>query len=227
MAERGRLCLAVLVLSFLVLCAGLAIATRYPELKQCKHQCELQRQYDEDRKKCMGLCEKDYEEKKDRESEPKKEKKEKKGEFKVKVEAKQTIIASSTREAEFIACYEASNHGIWLRNFVTGLQIVDGIKRPLKIFCDNKSVVLYSNNNRSSTSRKNDLIAVRFTINAKGNIKYSLAGKNNVMNMMKSEAIELAFGVPAKEVKLVFENQEEEHLCLGPSQQQKEGRADA
>ncbi|RVW42881.1 Retrovirus-related Pol polyprotein from transposon TNT 1-94 [Vitis vinifera] len=28
---------------------------------------------------------------------------------------KQTLIASSTMEAEFIACYEASNHGIWLR----------------------------------------------------------------------------------------------------------------
>ncbi|KAL6348287.1 hypothetical protein AAG906_005584 [Vitis piasezkii] len=27
---------------------------------------------------------------------------------------KQTLIASSTMEAEFIACYEASNHGIWL-----------------------------------------------------------------------------------------------------------------
>ncbi|RVW92863.1 Retrovirus-related Pol polyprotein from transposon TNT 1-94 [Vitis vinifera] len=34
---------------------------------------------------------------------------------------KQTLIASSTMEAEFIACYEASNHGIWLRNFVTQL----------------------------------------------------------------------------------------------------------
>ena len=52
---------------------------------------------------------------------------------------------------EFIACYEASNHGIWLRNFVTGLRIMDGIERQLKLFCDNKLVVLYSNNNRSST----------------------------------------------------------------------------
>ncbi|RVW88213.1 Retrovirus-related Pol polyprotein from transposon TNT 1-94 [Vitis vinifera] len=34
---------------------------------------------------------------------------------------KQTLIASSTMEAEFIACYETSNHGIWLRNFVTQL----------------------------------------------------------------------------------------------------------
>ena len=38
--------------------------------------------------------------------------------------AKQSLIASSTMAAEFIACFGASNHGIWLRNFVTELQIV-------------------------------------------------------------------------------------------------------
>ena len=76
--------------------------------------------------------------------------------------AKQTLIASSTMAAEFIACYEASNHGIWLRNFVTGLRVVDGIERPLKIFCDNKSAVLYSNNNRSSTKSKH--IDIKFLV---------------------------------------------------------------
>ncbi|KAM6599651.1 hypothetical protein CsatA_019260 [Cannabis sativa] len=64
--------------------------------------------------------------------------------------------------AEFVACYEASNHGIWLRNFVTGLRIVDGIERPLKLYCDNKSVVLYSNNNRSSTKSKH--IDIKFLV---------------------------------------------------------------
>jgi len=55
---------------------------------------------------------------------------------------KPTLVASSTMVAEFIACFEASNHGIWLRNIVTGLHVVDGIERPLKIYCDNKLVVL-------------------------------------------------------------------------------------
>ena len=32
---------------------------------------------------------------------------------------KQFLVASSTMEAEFVACYEAYNHGIWLRNFVS------------------------------------------------------------------------------------------------------------
>ncbi|KAJ4710363.1 Retrovirus-related Pol polyprotein from transposon TNT 1-94 [Melia azedarach] len=65
--------------------------------------------------------------------------------------AKQSLIASSTMAAEFVACFEASNHGVWLRNFVTGLRIVDGIEKPFKFFCDNKSAVLYSNNNKSLT----------------------------------------------------------------------------
>lgn len=64
---------------------------------------------------------------------------------------KQTIIVSSTMAAEFIACYEASNHGIWLWNFVLGLRVVESVERPLKIYCDNKAIVLFSNNNRFSS----------------------------------------------------------------------------
>jgi len=77
--------------------------------------------------------------------------------------AKQTLTTSSTMAAvEFVACYEASNHGIWLRNFVTGMKIVKGIERPLKLYCDNKLVVLYSNNNRSSTKSKH--IDIKFLV---------------------------------------------------------------
>ena len=63
---------------------------------------------------------------------------------------------------EFIACYEASNHGMWLRNFATRLRIVDNIDRPLKLLYDNKSVVLYSNNNKSLTKSKH--IDIKFLI---------------------------------------------------------------
>ena len=63
---------------------------------------------------------------------------------------------------EFVSYYEASNLGIWLRNFVTGLRIMDGIERPLELFRDNKSVVIYSNNNRSSTKSK--FIDIKFLV---------------------------------------------------------------
>ena len=39
---------------------------------------------------------------------------------------------------------------------------MDIIERPLKIFCDNNSAVLYSNNNRSSTKSKH--IEIKFLI---------------------------------------------------------------
>ncbi|RDY03184.1 hypothetical protein CR513_13258, partial [Mucuna pruriens] len=67
---------------------------------------------------------------------------------------KQTLIAPSTMAVEFMACFEASNHRIWLQKFVTSLWVVDGIERPLKIYRDNNSVVLYSNNNKSFTKSK-------------------------------------------------------------------------
>jgi len=76
--------------------------------------------------------------------------------------AKQTLIASSTMVAEFIACFEGSNHGIWLRNFIASLRVVDDIERPLKIYCDNKSRVLYSNNIRSATKSK--FIDIKFLV---------------------------------------------------------------
>ena len=71
-------------------------------------------------------------------------------------------MVSSTMAVEFIACYEASNHEIWLQNFVTGLRIINNIEIPLKLFCENKSVVLYSNNNRSSMKSKH--IDIKFLV---------------------------------------------------------------
>ena len=49
--------------------------------------------------------------------------------------AKQTVIASSTMEAEFVACSEATVHGLWLQNFISRLGIVDSIFKPLRIYC--------------------------------------------------------------------------------------------
>ena len=41
---------------------------------------------------------------------------------------KQTVVTSSIMEADFLPCFEESNHGIWLLNFVTRLCILGGIK---------------------------------------------------------------------------------------------------
>ena len=67
---------------------------------------------------------------------------------------KQTLRASSTMQAEFVACYGAATQAFWLKNFISGLLVVDSISRPIKIFCDNNAVVFFSKNNKSSKGSK-------------------------------------------------------------------------
>ncbi|KAL6342944.1 hypothetical protein AAG906_016964 [Vitis piasezkii] len=67
---------------------------------------------------------------------------------------KQPLIASFTMEAEYVACYEATCHAIWLRNFVSGLHVIDSIMRPLRIYCDNSVAVQFSKNNKTTRGSK-------------------------------------------------------------------------
>ncbi|KAL0286312.1 UNVERIFIED_CONTAM: Retrovirus-related Pol polyprotein from transposon TNT 1-94 [Sesamum angustifolium] len=83
---------------------------------------------------------------------------------------KQTITASSTMEAEFVACYEATSQALWLRHFITGLKIVDSIFRPIQIFCDNSAAVFFSKNNKSGSRNKHidiKYLVVREKVNKK------------------------------------------------------------
>ncbi|RVX10854.1 Retrovirus-related Pol polyprotein from transposon TNT 1-94 [Vitis vinifera] len=59
-----------------------------------------------------------------------------------------------TMEAEYVACYEACCHAMWMRNFVLALGVVDSISRPLKLFCDNSAAVAFSKNTRSISRSK-------------------------------------------------------------------------
>ena len=61
---------------------------------------------------------------------------------------KQTLTISSTMETEYVACYEACCHAIWMQNFISALEVVDSISRPLKLFCDNFVTVAFSKNTR-------------------------------------------------------------------------------
>ena len=67
---------------------------------------------------------------------------------------KQSLIASSTMEAEYVACYEATCHAIWLRNFVSRFHVIDSIMRPLRIYCDNSVAVRFSKNNKTTRGSK-------------------------------------------------------------------------
>ncbi|RVW92040.1 Copia protein [Vitis vinifera] len=67
---------------------------------------------------------------------------------------KQTLTATSTMEAKFISCFEATSHGVWLKSFISGLRVMDSISRPLSIYCDNSPVVFMAKNNKSGSRSK-------------------------------------------------------------------------
>ncbi|RDX90726.1 hypothetical protein CR513_27378, partial [Mucuna pruriens] len=50
--------------------------------------------------------------------------------------AKQFVIVTSTMEAKFVTCFEATIQALWLQNFTSQFGIIDGIP-PLRIYCDN------------------------------------------------------------------------------------------
>ena len=64
---------------------------------------------------------------------------------------KQTLTASSTMEAEYMACYKVTCHVIWLQNFISALEVVHSISKPLKLFFDNPAVISFSRNTRSTS----------------------------------------------------------------------------
>ena len=45
-------------------------------------------------------------------------------------------------------------YAIWLQNFISTLEVVHSITRPLKLSCDNSSVVSFSRNTRSTSCSK-------------------------------------------------------------------------
>ena len=73
---------------------------------------------------------------------------------------KQTLTASSTMEAKYVACYEATCYSIWLLNFISALEVVHSISKLLKLFCDNSAAVYFSRNTMSTYRSKH--IDVKF-----------------------------------------------------------------
>ena len=57
-------------------------------------------------------------------------------------------------QAEFVACFSATTHAIWLRNLIKELTVFDFVDRPIQLYCDNNSAVLFINNNRGLKGSK-------------------------------------------------------------------------
>jgi hypothetical protein len=51
---------------------------------------------------------------------------------------------------------------MWLKKFVSGLRVVDSIKIPLKLYCDNEPTIFYAHNNKKNKAVK--YINIRFYV---------------------------------------------------------------
>nr|GEW80059.1 hypothetical protein [Tanacetum cinerariifolium] len=59
--------------------------------------------------------------------------------------AKQSIFATSSAEAEYIAAYDASKEAVWVRKFISGLGVVPTIENPINMYCDNTGSITIAN----------------------------------------------------------------------------------
>ena len=60
---------------------------------------------------------------------------------------------TSIMHAEFIACYGAAIPVVWLRNLITGLQIVNTISRLTLIYYDISGVMFFPKNNKITSGQ--------------------------------------------------------------------------
>nr|GEW79968.1 hypothetical protein [Tanacetum cinerariifolium] len=54
---------------------------------------------------------------------------------------KQSIFATSSTDAEYIAAFDASKEAVWIRKFIFGLGIVPTIEEPISMYCDNTRAI--------------------------------------------------------------------------------------
>ncbi|GJW48589.1 retrotransposon protein, putative, ty1-copia subclass [Tanacetum coccineum] len=54
---------------------------------------------------------------------------------------KQSIFATSSTDAEYIAAFDALKEVVWIRKFIYGLGVVPTIEEPISMYCDNTGAI--------------------------------------------------------------------------------------
>ena len=67
---------------------------------------------------------------------------------------KQSCIADSTMEAEYVAACEAAKEAVWLKSFLKALEVVPETDKPMTHYCDNSGAVANTKEPRSHKRSK-------------------------------------------------------------------------
>ncbi|WKA05320.1 hypothetical protein VitviT2T_023294 [Vitis vinifera] len=96
---------------------------------------------------------------------------------------KQTCVADSTMEAEYVAACEAAKEAVWLHEFMKELEVVPNMHEPIRLYCDNSGVV--ANAKEPRNHRKGKHIERKFhlvrEIVSRGDVSVEkIASANNI-----------------------------------------------
>ena len=86
---------------------------------------------------------------------------------------KQSLTTTSTMKAEFVSCFEATSHIVWVKSFIFELRLLDSIFRPLRIICDNSAIVFLAKNYKSSSRASISTLSIWPYKNVLRKIKWS------------------------------------------------------
>ncbi|KAA0048791.1 gag/pol protein [Cucumis melo var. makuwa] len=98
---------------------------------------------------------------------------------------KNTCIADSTMEAEYVAACEAAKEAVWLRTFLTDLEIVPNMHLPITLYYDNSGVVANSREPRSHKWEKHiepKYRLIREIVNRGDVIVTQISSKQNIVD---------------------------------------------
>jgi len=70
---------------------------------------------------------------------------------------KESVIADSTTEAEYIAASEAAKEAVWIRQFLDGLKVVPSAQDPITLYCDNNGTIFQAREPKSSNKSRHVL----------------------------------------------------------------------
>ncbi|KAL1193532.1 Retrovirus-related Pol polyprotein from transposon TNT 1-94 [Cardamine amara subsp. amara] len=68
--------------------------------------------------------------------------------------SKQSTVADSTTEAEYIAASEAAKEAVWIKKFMYELGVIPSISEPVALYCDNNGAIAQAKEPRSHQRSK-------------------------------------------------------------------------
>ena len=71
--------------------------------------------------------------------------------------SKQSTVADSTTKVEYIAASDAAKEAVWIKKFITDLEVVPSIINLVDVYCDNNGAIAQAKEPRSHQRSKHIL----------------------------------------------------------------------